>query len=212
MSTYASMTVADGAGEKLAAVLTLFNTTAMEIYEGQQYDMDFEHRKDVSVNEYLEMIRLKTAVLLGCACKMGAIMAGASADVANAFYDYGQTLGVAFQLRDDYLDTFGDPTIFGKAIGGDITSDKKTWLLINAIHEDKTGTIDKWLGIGARPTEKINEVTECYKILRLDTRCSELIDQYIESAKEQLNRIPLLTAASRQYFESLAERTRTRNN
>ncbi len=212
MSTLASIVVARGAGSHLDQVMALFNKTAMEIYEGQQFDMDFEHRKDVTVDEYLEMIRLKTAVLLGCACEMGSIMAGASSEVAKAFYDYGQSLGLAFQLRDDYLDTFGDPTIFGKAIGGDITSDKKTWLLINALREDKTGTVEKWIGVNARPIDKINEVTECYRILHLDTRCSELIEKYVDEAVSQLYRIPSLSPTARQFFETLARNSLTRSN
>ena len=100
-------------------VMTLFNRTAMEVYEGQQYDMDFENRDDVSVEEYLKMIRLKTSVLLGCACELGAIMAGALDSERKAFYDFGIKLGMAFQLQDDYLDTYGDPTVFGKKIGGE---------------------------------------------------------------------------------------------
>lgn len=212
MLTLATSVVCRGTGDKLPVIIDLFNKTAMEVYEGQQLDMDFEHRKDVNEEDYLEMIRLKTSVLLGCACKMGAIMAGASDEVCEAFYDYGIKLGLAFQLRDDYLDTFGDPTIFGKAIGGDITSDKKTWLLINALRDDKTGTIEKWLGVNARPLDKVAEITECYRILHLDTRCSELIERYVDEAVAQLNRIPSLSPAARQYFESLAEKTRTRSN
>ncbi|MCH5346949.1 MAG: polyprenyl synthetase family protein [Muribaculaceae bacterium] len=212
MSIISGEVVTRGAGEHIAEVLTLFNKTAIEVIEGQQLDMDFENRKDVTEDDYIEMVRLKTAVLLGCACKVAAIMAGAGEDIANAFYDYGEKLGLAFQLRDDYLDTFGDPAIFGKAIGGDITSDKKTWLLINAIRDDKTGTIEKWLGNNARPDEKIQEVTECYRILDLDKRCSQLIDSYIEAAIAQLNRIPALTEEARHYFVGLADRSRTRSN
>ncbi|MCH5245774.1 MAG: polyprenyl synthetase family protein [Muribaculaceae bacterium] len=212
MSIIAGQVMARGAGKSLDKILELFNKTAIEVIEGQQYDMDFEHRKDVTEDDYIEMVRLKTAVLLACACKTGALMAGADAQVADAFYDYGEKLGLAFQLRDDYLDTFGDPAIFGKAIGGDITSDKKTWLLINAIRDDKTGTIDKWLGVNARPADKVQEVTDCYRILNLDTRCSQLIDSYIEQAINQLNNIPGLSEEAREYFTKLADRSRTRSN
>ena len=133
MLTMASQYACINAGDKIAQVMELFNRTAMEVYEGQQYDMDFESRNDVTVEEYLNMIRLKTSVLLGCACEMGALMAGASDEVKDAFYKYGVKLGLAFQLQDDYLDTYGDPAVFGKKIGGDILNDKKTWLLISAM-------------------------------------------------------------------------------
>lgn len=212
MLTIATATVARGAGDKLDRVLTLFNDTAMLVYEGQQLDMDFENSKTVTVDQYLEMIRLKTSVLIGCACRMGAIMAGADTETCQAFYDYGDKLGLAFQLRDDYLDTFGDPAIFGKAIGGDIVNDKKTWLLINAINEDRTGTVDKWLGVSARPLDKVAEVTDCYRRLHLDTRCSEIIDDYVDSAVSQLNRVPHLSADAREFFVTLARRTTNRSN
>lgn len=211
MLTLATIILSRGAGDKLAEVLDLFNKTAMEVYEGQQYDMDYEHRKSVSVDEYLEMIRLKTSVLIGCATRMGAIMAGASEEVSRAFYDYGEKLGLAFQLRDDYLDTFGDPTMFGKAIGGDIVNDKKTWLLITAINEDRSGTIDKWLGNKSDNPGKIAAVTEVYRFLKLDVRCSELVDRYCDEAIAQLNRIDL-TPEARKFFTDIALNSRARSN
>ena len=109
--------LADGAGERFGALFEVFNRTAIEVYEGQQLDMEFESRRIVTVDEYMEMIRLKTSVLLGCACRIGAMLAGATDDVCNRFYEYGISLGLAFQLRDDWLDTFGDPAVFGKEIG-----------------------------------------------------------------------------------------------
>ena len=134
MLTLAGITMMKGCDQaRLRPVMRMFNRTAMEIYEGQQHDMDFESRTDVTVGEYMEMIRLKTSVLLGCACALGAIITGADETVTDAFYGYGESLGLAFQLRDDYLDTYGDPATFGKQIGGDIACDKKTWLLINEI-------------------------------------------------------------------------------
>ena len=102
--------------------------------------MEFENRTDVTVAEYMEMIRLKTSVLLGCACRLGAMAAGADDTVCDKFYAYGEAMGLAFQLQDDWLDTFGDPAIFGKEIGGDILNQKKTWLLINALAENKDET------------------------------------------------------------------------
>ena len=120
MLTMATELVCKDSGAHLREVLDLFNRTAMEVYGGQQLDMEFENRRDVSVKEYVEMIRLKTSVLLACACKLGAIMAGASEKDADAMYSYGEKLGLAFQLQDDNLDTYGDPALFGKEIGGDI--------------------------------------------------------------------------------------------
>ena len=118
--------------EKLPAVLNLFTETALEIGEGQEYDMTFETRNDVTENEYIEMIRLKTSVLLACALKTGALLADAPEEDADRLYRVGEQVGLAFQLQDDLLDVYGDPKVFGKAIGGDITSNKKTYMLINA--------------------------------------------------------------------------------
>ena len=119
--------------DKLGEVLSLFSRTALEIGEGQQYDMDFESRNDVSEEEYIEMIRLKTSVLLACAMKIGAILADAPEADADHLYKFGEQIGLAFQLQDDYLDVYGDTKVFGKAIGGDIISNKKTYMLINAL-------------------------------------------------------------------------------
>ena len=119
--------------DKLPSVLDVFTTTALEIGEGQQYDMEFETRNDVREEEYIEMIRLKTSVLLACATKIGAIMADAPKEDVDNLYRFGERMGLAFQLQDDFLDVYGDPAVFGKAIGGDITSNKKTYMLINAI-------------------------------------------------------------------------------
>ena len=113
----------------LEAVLSLFTETALQIGEGQQYDMEFEMRNDVAVEEYIEMIRLKTSVLLACATKMGAILADATQEDAENLYKFGEQIGLAFQLQDDYLDVYGDAKVFGKKIGGDIVSNKKTYML-----------------------------------------------------------------------------------
>ena len=133
--------------EKLPAVMALFTETALEIGEGQQYDMEFEHRNDVSEDEYIEMIRLKTSVLLACALKMGALLADASAEDAENLYKFGEQIGLAFQLQDDFLDVYGDTKVFGKAIGGDIVSNKKTYMLINAFNlatDEQREELTKW--------------------------------------------------------------------
>ena len=133
---------------KLKLVLDLFTETALEIGEGQQYDMDFENRNDVTEDEYIEMIRLKTSVLLACALKTGAILAGAPQKDADTLYKFGEQIGLAFQLQDDFLDVYGDTQVFGKAIGGDIVSNKKTYMLINALNratEKQRAELEQWL-------------------------------------------------------------------
>jgi geranylgeranyl diphosphate synthase type II len=119
--------------ETFQKLVKLFSKTALEVCEGQQYDMDFEERFDVTIKEYLKMIELKTAVLIGCALKMGAIVANATEEDQNSIYEFGKNLGIAFQLQDDYLDAFADPKTFGKQVGGDIIENKKTYLYLKAI-------------------------------------------------------------------------------
>ncbi len=212
MLTLSSMLMAkDTTDAQYRAVMKLKQRTAMEIYEGQQYDMDFEQRSDVSVDEYIYMIRLKTAVLLGCACALGVIMAGGTQSEAEAMYAYGDRLGLAFQLRDDYLDTFGDPIVFGKEIGGDIVNDKKTWLLINALAEDKSGVMADEISRPSDPSEKIERVRKVYESLQLPERCQQLIDTYIDAAISMLDKVQI-TPAARQFFVSLAEQSRTRSH
>lgn len=197
--------------DRLPQVMELTQRTAMEIYEGQQYDMDFETRDDVSVDDYLMMIRLKTAVLLGCACALGVIMAGGNRKTADAMYAYGERLGLAFQLRDDYLDTYGDPIVFGKEIGGDIVNDKKTWLLINAMAEDTSGVLRDELNRPSEPAEKIERVRAVYDRLRLPERCQALIDDYVDAAIAILDSVAM-TPAARNFFVSLAEKSRSRSH
>ncbi len=119
----------------LSELLTLFNKTAIEVCEGQQFDMNFELEPEVTIPDYIEMIRLKTAVLLACSLKMGAITAGANKEDANLIYEFGQNIGIAFQIQDDYLDAYGDSELFGKRVGGDIISNKKTYLLLSALNQ-----------------------------------------------------------------------------
>lgn len=137
--------------EVLDQVLELFSKTAAEVCEGQQYDMDFENQRQVPMEDYMKMIGLKTAVLLACSAKMGAIIAGASAEEADLLYEYGYQLGLAFQVADDYLDTYGDSAVFGKPIGGDIVNNKKSWLLTHAL--EKTTDIYAIYDVMAMPVD-----------------------------------------------------------
>ena len=211
MLTMATQLISDCDDKHIKPIINLFNRTAMEVYEGQQYDMDFETRNDVTVEEYIEMIKLKTSVLLACACKMGAILADADDTTANAFYEYGLTLGLGFQLQDDYLDTYGDPLIFGKQIGGDILNDKKTWLLITACNEDNSGTLQRALKGDIEGQQKIDAVRGVYDSLNLQERIGELVASFADKAIAALNKVDI-TAESRNYFISLANKLTARAN
>lgn len=202
MLTLATTFIARTPDAVMPAVMDLFNRTAMEVYEGQQFDVDFEHCDNVTVDQYINMIRLKTSVLLGCACKTGALIAGASDAVAEAFYDYGVDLGLAFQLRDDWLDTYGDPLIFGKQIGGDIINGKKTWLLINALSEAGEELRDI-LAEDLENDERVRQVRAVYDRLRLDERCRNLISEYARKAVGALFGVEM-SGDAREYFTSLA--------
>ena len=177
----------------LPAVMELFTETALEIGEGQQYDMDFETRNDVTEEEYIEMIRLKTSVLLACALKMGAILADASEEDANLLYQFGEKVGLAFQLQDDLLDVYGDEKVFGKAIGGDITSNKKTYMLINAVNranQQERTELMRW--IEAKDfdrQEKIEAVTRLYDAIGIRQLCEQKINSYFEEAKQYLDQV-----------------------
>ncbi|MBD5191885.1 MAG: polyprenyl synthetase family protein [Bacteroidales bacterium] len=181
--TLATQRVTMNAGEYLNDVMDLFNKTAMEVYEGQQYDMDFEQQDDVTIEQYVEMIRLKTSVLLGAACEMGAIMGGASAEVRKAMYTFGEKLGLAFQLQDDYLDTYGDALIFGKEIGGDIVNNKRTWLLVTALSKDSSGKLHRFIDhCPVSNAEKIATVMEIYNDNDIPRLCTEAIKGYVDDA------------------------------
>jgi geranylgeranyl diphosphate synthase type II len=177
----------------LPEVMALFTETALEIGEGQQYDMDFETRMDVTEDEYIEMIRLKTSVLLACALKIGAILGDASEEDADLLYRFGEKIGLAFQLQDDLLDVYGDPKVFGKAIGGDITSNKKTYMLINAVNRANPQQREELLSwIDARSfdrQEKVAAVTRLYNEIGIRQLCEEKIDSYFIQACELLDKV-----------------------
>lgn len=169
--------MADCPKDKLADVLHVFTETTMEICEGQQWDMEFETRMDVKVEEYIEMIRLKTSVLLAAALKIGAMLGGASDEDAQKLYDFGVKIGLAFQLQDDWLDVYGDPKVFGKNIGGDILCNKKTYMLITALEEadeEQRAVLEGWLAAHDYvPAEKIAAVTALYNDIGVGKRCQE---------------------------------------
>lgn len=179
--------------DKLSEVLNLFTETALEIGEGQQYDMDFEHRNDVTEAEYIEMIRLKTSVLLACAMKIGAILADAPARDADLLYRFGEQMGLAFQLQDDLLDVYGDPAVFGKAIGGDITSNKKTYMLINAMlraDDRQRAELSRWIAAtDFDRAEKIAAVTAIYDEIGIRGLCEELIEKYFAESEKLLAQV-----------------------
>lgn len=178
-----------------APMIRLFSQTALEVCEGQQFDMDFENRLDVSIPEYLEMIRLKTAVLLASSLKLGAMAANAPEKIADQLYDFGLNLGIAFQLQDDLLDVFADQDKFGKKIGGDIVSNKKTFLLLKAleISDDSTKMIIlDWMNKSDfDENEKIKAITEVYNKLDIKGITEIYIDQYYKLALDGFKEINL---------------------
>ena len=197
----------------LKPALDLFTETALEVSEGQQFDMEFETRNDVAEEEYIEMIRLKTSVLLACALKMGAVVAGASDADANALYAFGEKVGLAFQLQDDLLDVYGDPKVFGKAIGGDITSNKKTFMLINAFNRADAETraeLERWTtATEFDPAEKIAAVTEIYNRLGIDKLAEQRIKEYFEQSRQHLDELSVSNdrkAVLREYTERMMNR------
>ena len=184
----------------LSEVLELFTRTAMEICAGQQYDMEFEQRMDVSKEEYMEMIRLKTAVLLGCSLKTGAIIGGAGNNDAEALYQFGINIGLAFQLKDDLLDVYADTEKFGKNIGGDILCNKKTYLLISAL-EQAEGELKHQLleqlkrnpETASEKADKIAQVTAIYNQLNLKSQIEQAMSKYYNMALSFLSKIDIET-------------------
>ena len=197
----------------LPSVISIFTETALQIDEGQQYDMEFEQRTDVTEREYLEMIRLKTSVLLACALQIGALLGGASEADAQALYAYGEKVGLAFQLQDDYLDVYGNFETFGKAIGGDILCNKKTFMLINALAhapEHLRAELQGWLAATEYdPAEKIEAVRHIYTQVGVDQMAKEQISFYIAQAEDALRALPIAEERKeilRQWTEQLLGR------
>lgn len=181
--------------ETFKALMQLFSKTALEVCEGQRYDMDFETMEQVSIADYLRMIEYKTAVLLGCALKMGAMVGGANPEDQESLYAYGIYLGLAFQLQDDYLDIFGDPKTFGKQLGGDIIENKKTFLYLKSLEiasPDKARELKDLYSIKPRnPEQKISRVSQIFRTSGADRATKEEIRRYTEVAFKQLENLQI---------------------
>lgn len=177
----------------LPRILAVYNKTALEVSEGQQLDMDFEKRSDVSLDEYRNMIQLKTSVLLAASLKMGAMIGGASEGNANHLYEFGRNLGIAFQVQDDYLDAFGDPAKFGKQVGGDILANKKTFLMIHAAQAADAATKEELTRLQqTNPADKVEKVLSIFRKAGVDEWAMELKNQYLEKALHHLEEIAVL--------------------
>ena len=180
---------------RFAPLTQLFSKTAREVCEGQQYDMDFPDQESVSQKEYLHMITCKTAVLLGCALQMGAIVGGLDMEESQPFYNFGLQMGIAFQLQDDYLDAFGDPKTFGKQVGGDIIENKKTLLYLLALEksdEAQRSELLHWMSTQpSDPTDKIASVKQLFKATSSDLAIQELMEAYTQKALKEVVNFPV---------------------
>ena len=197
--------------DKLPQVLQWFNDMATGICEGQQYDVDFEQMKEVSIADYMKMIELKTSVLLAYALKIGGYIAGANPSQQEALYQFGLHIGLAFQIQDDILDVYGDPKTFGKAIGGDICCNKKTFLLLTAFEKADAASkeeLQKWLLVSDRNQEKIAAVTALYDRLGVRAAGEAAMEEHTALALAQLDTLPQNEATAQ--LRSLAERLATR--
>ncbi len=200
---------------RIVDTISLFTETAIEVCEGQQFDMDFESRMDVKAEEYLEMIRLKTAVLLAGSLKAGALLAEADDESITQLYDFGIQWGLAFQLQDDLLDTFGDQLTFGKKIGGDILANKKTYLLIKALENagpEQRSNLLGWIEqTKFEPEQKIRAVTQIYREVGAKKLAEELVDLYFENAMQILEKLKVQDDRKRALRE-LAQKMLTRKH
>jgi len=179
----------------LAPLMALFNRTAIEVCEGQQMDMDFETRDDVSEDEYIQMIALKTSVLLACSLKLGALVGGSTVGAADKLYEFGKSLGIAFQLQDDYLDAYGDPGKLGKQQGGDILADKKTFLAITAQRRaDARNGVELASLVGKRVDEKVERVKAIFSATGAGDACRAEVEKYSQRAFDCLEALPVVAS------------------
>ncbi len=189
----------------LSRILALFNKTAREVCEGQQLDIDFEKMTDVSLGAYIEMISLKTSVLLAASLEMGAIIGGASEGNCRHLYEFGKNLGIAFQIQDDYLDAFGDPEKFGKEVGGDIRQNKKTFLLLHALevaNDDQKKTLQHLMQ--ENPADKVQKVLSIFKDCNVDAWANSLKEKYLQTALKHIDDIAVM-AVRKKPLEELAD-------
>ncbi len=196
----------------LPKILSLFNTTARQVCEGQQLDMDFEKMPSVTLDAYIHMITLKTSVLLAASLEMGAILGGATPGNCKHLYEFGKNLGIAFQIQDDYLDAFGDPEKFGKEVGGDIRQNKKTFLLLHALEvatPDQRAKLDTLLA--SNGPEKVPQVLELFKACNVDAWAIELKEKYLQMALANLEDIAV-TSTRKTALLSLANYLMQREN
>ena len=180
--------------EYLHRVLAIFNSTAQHVCEGQQLDMDFERREDVNFHDYVQMIELKTSVLLAASLQLGAVLGGAGLGNQQHLYEFGKNLGIAFQVQDDYLDAFGDPEKFGKKRGGDIIANKKTFLLLQALHSGSPDQVKELNNlIRGNADHKIDLVLSIFRSIGIDEWAKELKQKYLSAALEHLDEIAVLS-------------------
>jgi len=213
MSIHATQLICSSRQSWVHDVLSTFLKTAVEVCEGQQLDMDFEARTIVSHEEYIEMIRLKTAVLLACALKIGASIGGAGVEDQEKLYQFGENMGLAFQIKDDYLDVFGDHSKVGKQAGGDIVSNKKTFLSVSALELANDGQRQLWINLlhldADHAKRKVEEVTQLYKTLGIDSLALEAVSLYSAKAFGALNELEVPEERKEgllRFVESLANR------
>ena len=210
--------LAEVPADKLAKVIKMFNQMGTEICEGQQYDVDFESQEEVSIEEYLKMIRLKTAVLLANALKMGAYIAGAKDEQQEMLYEFGIHIGLAFQIQDDILDVWGNPETFGKAVGGDISCNKKTFVYLEAkgrlgdeARGDEAMRLEEWYShVLEDNTEKIAAVKEIFEQLGVRERCEKVVEDYTQKALDILDKLPQNQATEQ--LRKLADKLNNRNS
>jgi len=178
----------------LQKVMHIFNKTAMQVCEGQQTDMDFEMKEEVSLQDYLQMIELKTSVLLAASLQMGAILGGAGERNCHHLYEFGKNLGLAFQVQDDYLDAYGDPSKFGKQVGGDIVSNKKTFLFIKTLESASPSQILEIKDlIRTNPPDKVEKVLRIFSLCGVDSWAKELREEYLSRAMRHLDEVAVLS-------------------
>ena len=206
MLTLATEYITEVKDEKLRTVIDTFNDMAIKVYEGQQLDMDFENAESINIEDYIEMIEYKTGALLGAAMKIGSLIGNASAEDADLMKEFGLMTGVAFQIRDDWLDSFGDPTTFGKKIGGDINNAKKTFLYVSALAEGGEGAkaLKAAFEIPAGDV-RIKTVTRIYEKLGMKEKCSKAVGHYSSKALKALNATSL-SEEKKEVFKNLAEK------